>query len=206
MKSLLVILLVIFVLWMYMKGMAPCNAYPLYGDSSSPRIDHYQESNDDDVIDEYDFNTLLHFGEIREDLVVDDQESTVDPQQTIQSIDERYKSAKRKTPEDKMTRGVYNSAEKRRLVEKLIQRPTKKGHSRPKLWRHEFSDRLRGDVVPTHENKWDINKNSLTAKDSAQGIFATLNGGVWAADEGGTPIKDDDHMMYTMSDTKARQS
>ena len=200
----MILLLVLFVIWLYKTRSDHYHHYNKYHSSCDARIDHYDDSeNPIDEGAEHDLNTLVRFGEIREDLVHSEQPLN-NLQPTVQSIDERYKSAKRSTPADKMTRGVFSCAEKRRLVEKLIQRPTKKRNSRPKLWRHEFSDRLRGDVVPTHENKWDINKNPLTAEDGAQGIFATLNGGVWAADDGGTPMKDDEHMMYTVSDTKPR--
>ena len=190
MRSLCLCLLLLFVLWLIYKRPTHCHRQ-VY------RIDEYVPEPESDIV--HDTDDLLDFAEIRDDLL---QQHT--PEQKIETIDERYKAAKRKTPEDKMTRGIYSSGEKRRLVEKLIRRPSQKTNTRPKLWRHEFSDRLRGDVVPTHQNKWEINKTPLTAEDSPQGIFTTMQSGVWAADGGGTPMKDDEHMLYTVSDAKPR--
>lgn len=187
MRIILVCLVVLFLVWLWSRR--GDDAHCPYSQAIEHFVDDEQPENEKK---ETNLQSLVSFGEIRDAFILQETPS----EEKIQSIDERYDAAKRNTPENKLSRGVYTSTEKRRLLEKLIQRPSKSNNVRPKLWRHEFSDRLRGDIVPTHQNNWEINKNKLKAEDSPQGVFTTLQSGIWSADSGGTPMKDDKDMMY----------
>ena len=140
MRTILLCLVVAFLAWLWLRRSYTPLIY-------SDQIDHFTEDEiQEEEVDNTDFQSLVRFGEIRDAFLVQDASS--DTQHQLQSIDERYNAAKRSTPEDKLSRGVYSSAEKRRLLEKLIHRPNRASNIRPKLWRHEFSDKIRGDIVP----------------------------------------------------------
>ena len=64
----------------------------------------------------------------------------------LQTIDERFKAAKRNIAEHKLKNGVYTSGQRRKLVEALLRRPQR--GRRVRSWRTENSDYLRGDVIP----------------------------------------------------------
>lgn len=64
----------------------------------------------------------------------------------LQTIDERFREAKRSVAEHKLKNGVYTSAQRRKLVEALLRRPP--CGRRVRSWRTENSDYIRGDVVP----------------------------------------------------------
>ena len=77
------------------------------------------------------------------------QRDSQDKQQ-IQTINDRYRAAKRNVVEFKMKNGVYTNKERRQLVETLLRRPP--CGRRIRSWRTENSDFLRGDVRPKSTN------------------------------------------------------
>lgn len=64
----------------------------------------------------------------------------------IQTVDERFEAAKRKPEEHGMHPGIMPLKKRRQVVESLVRRPF--CGRRTRSWRTEFSDNLRGDVVP----------------------------------------------------------
>jgi hypothetical protein len=64
----------------------------------------------------------------------------------IQTVNQRFAAAKRSVTENKLTTGVYNTKQRRKLVETLLRRP--QCARRIRSWRTENSDYLRGDVRP----------------------------------------------------------
>jgi hypothetical protein len=100
---------------------------------------------------EYDMQDAVDFSDVtisekqREELV-ELRENT----KQIQTVDERFTAAKRKTEEHGLKPGVLTNKKRRQLVEALVRRPFCGRRSRS--WRTEFSDSLRGDVVPKIRN------------------------------------------------------
>ena len=68
----------------------------------------------------------------------------------IQTVDERFEAAKRKSEAHGMHPGIMPNKKRRQLVEALVRRPF--CGRRTRSWRTEFSDNLRGDVVPKNLN------------------------------------------------------
>ena len=100
---------------------------------------------------EYDLQAALDFS----DLTVSDQqhEEFREVQQNakqIKSVDERFEAAKRKSEEHGMHPGTMPNKKRRQLVEALVRRPF--CGRRTRSWRTEFSDNLRGDVIPKNLN------------------------------------------------------
>ena len=85
------------------------------------------------------------------DVVVSDaqrQEYTehIENTKQVETVDERFRAAKRKTEEHGMRPGMMTNKKRRELVEALVRRPF--CGRRTRSWRTEFSDSLRGDVIP----------------------------------------------------------
>lgn len=68
----------------------------------------------------------------------------------IQTVNDRFNSAKRNVVEHKMKNGVYTNKQRRQLVENLLRRPP--CGRRVRSWRTENSDFLRGDVRPKYRS------------------------------------------------------
>lgn len=102
----------------------------------------------------------------------------------MQSVNDRYDAAKRKTDEHKLKKGVMSSARRRRLVESLVRRGNC-GH-RTRSWRTAFSDTLRGDVIPKSQSSWSVMRigRSDPAVDLHPGALGPLSGrsGQWVSD------------------------
>ena len=104
----------------------------------------------------------------------------------IQTVDERYNAAKRKVDEHKMKPGVFTNKKRRELVENLVRRPF--CTRRTRSWRTQFSDSIRGDLVPKNlENSWSMMRigRSDPAVDLHPGALGPMSGlsGRWVSDE-----------------------
>jgi hypothetical protein len=104
----------------------------------------------------------------------------------IQSINDRYETARRSTYENKMHSGVHTNKERRKLIEKLLRRPY--CGRKVRSWRVENSDPVRGDIVPRGGR---VSSNIMrSAKgnpdiDLHPGALGPLAGksGMWLSDE-----------------------
>jgi hypothetical protein len=67
------------------------------------------------------------------------------------TIDERFKSAKKPLPEERLTKGVLTQKERMDRLNTMIRRPQTSAKRRQ--WRDEFRDYFRGDPVPVHRNE-----------------------------------------------------
>lgn len=95
----------------------------------------------------YDLQKAIDFS----DVTITDQQRTEynetrDCAEQMQSVDERFQAAKRRTQEHGLRPGVLTQKRRRELTEALVRRPF--CGRRTRSWRTEFSDTLRGDVVP----------------------------------------------------------
>lgn len=104
----------------------------------------------------------------------------------IQSVEERFAAAKRKTEEHGLKPGVLPNKKRRELVEALVRRPF--CGRRTRSWRTEFSDNLRGDVVPKNtNNSWSMMRIGRTdpSKDLHPGALGTMSGlsGQWVSEK-----------------------
>lgn len=68
----------------------------------------------------------------------------------VQTVNERFNAAKRKTEEHGLRPGILTNKKRRQLVEALVRRPF--CGRRTRSWRTEFSDSLRGDVIPRNKD------------------------------------------------------
>ena len=68
-----------------------------------------------------------------------------------QTIDERFKSAKKPLPEERLTKGVLTQKQRMERLNTMIRRPQTSAKRRQ--WRDEFRDYFRGDPVPAHRNE-----------------------------------------------------
>ena len=130
---------------------------------------------------------VLDFSEV---LVTDeerrDTDATNDDIDQIQTIDNRFKSAKRKLTEDRLETGVHNTAKRRKILEQLLRRP----HCtrRVRAWRTENSDYLRGDVRPKGQSSSSNlirsakNNPDIDLHPGALGPVAGMNG-LWLSHE-----------------------
>ena len=66
----------------------------------------------------------------------------------IQTVNDRFRAAKRTVAENKLKNGVYTNKERRKLVETLLRRAGGACGRRVRAWRTENSDFLRGDIRP----------------------------------------------------------
>ena len=102
----------------------------------------------------------------------------------IQSVNERFNAAKRKTNEHSLKPGVMPNKKRRQLVESIVRRPYCGRRSRS--WRTAFSDILRGDVVPKGQSSWNMMRigRSDPAVDLHPGALGTMSGlsGQWVSD------------------------
>ncbi len=86
---------------------------------------------------------------------------------TIDTVDERFDSAVRKTEENRLQRGSMSMEEKRRLLDVTLRRPD---CSRPpRSWRTENSDFWRGDNVPQHPTIWGVTLTGANTIDMRRG-------------------------------------
>ena len=90
-----------------------------------------------------DFSDVL----ISESMRADTTRTEADAAQ-MQSVNERFRAAKRAVMENKLKTGVYTNKQRRKLVETLLRRAGGACGRRVRCWRTENSDFLRGDVRP----------------------------------------------------------
>ena len=91
--------------------------------------------------DAIDFSDMYVTEQNKTDAIQEGQDT-----QQIQSINDRFRAAKRNVVEFKMKNGVYTNKQRRQLVESLLRRAP--CGRRVRSWRTENSDFLRGDVRP----------------------------------------------------------
>lgn len=107
--------------------------------------------------------------------------------QQIQTVNERFEAAKRRTEEYKLKPGVYTNQRRRQLIENLVRRPS--CGKRRRGWRTEFSDIMRGDVVPKNVNQDGFGMMRIGRKDPRvdlhPGALGPLSGlsGAWVSEE-----------------------
>ena len=94
----------------------------------------------------------------------------------MQSVNERFDAAKRKTDEYRLKPGVMPQKKRRQLVEYIIRRPY--CGRRTRSWRTAFSDTLRGDVVPKGQSSWNVMRigRSDPAVDLHPGALGPMSG------------------------------
>lgn len=103
----------------------------------------------------------------------------------IQTINDRFRAAKRNVVEFKMKNGVYTNKERRQLVETLLRRPP--CGRRVRSWRTENSDYLRGDVRPKASGSTNLIRSAKNNPDvdlhpGALGPMAGMEG-QWLSEE-----------------------
>ena len=135
----------------------------------------------------YDLQAALDFS----DLTLSDREreefrQVRESARQIQTVDERFAAAKRRSEEHGMRPEVMPLAQRRRVVESLVRRPY--CGRRTRSWRTEFSDSLRGDVVPRNvTSTLGIMRvgRSDPMKDLHPGALGQMSGlaGQWVSDE-----------------------
>lgn len=134
----------------------------------------------------YDLQAAIDFS----DLTVTDQQRTdiqelQENAKQILTADERFNAAKRKNEEHKLKKGIFPAKKKRQLLEALIRRPF--CGRRVRSWRTQFSDSLRGDVIPKNkDNSWSMMRigRSDPMVDLHQGALGPLSStGRWVSDE-----------------------
>lgn len=103
----------------------------------------------------------------------------------VQTVNERFDAAKRKTAEHRLTPGVYTKDQRRKIVETLLRRPA--CVRRVRSWRTENSDILRGDVIPKTVDGWGVLKigGHNPSIDLHPGALGPMSGmeGQWLSDE-----------------------
>lgn len=118
----------------------------------------------------------------------------------IDSAEQRFQAAKRNPVSDKLNSSVHSNQKRRRLVEALLRRPT--CGRRTRSWRGEFSDHLRGDVVPkvNPDTNWNMMRvgHSDPEIDLRKGALQTIAaGGKWDSDS--VPVNYMDDIPYMNS-------
>ena len=93
------------------------------------------------IQDAIDFSDVYVTEQSKDEVLREDQDK-----QQIQTINDRFRAAKRNIVEFKMKNGVYTNKQRRQLVESLLRRAP--CGRRIRSWRTENSDFLRGDVRP----------------------------------------------------------
>lgn len=110
---------------------------------------------------------------------------TTDNAEQVQSVNERFDAAKRKTVENRLKPGVYNQQQRRKIVETLLRRPA--CSRRVRSWRTENSDILRGDVIPKSNDSWGVLKmgRNNPMVDLHPGALGPMSGmdGQWNSEE-----------------------
>lgn len=106
--------------------------------------------------------------------------------QQIESVNERFEGAKRRTLNDKdcLRVGHTNPKDRWRLVQTLLRRPP--CGRRVRSWRTENSDTLRGDVVPNNPSSWGMMRSARAnpQADLHPGALGQLSGtGRWNSTE-----------------------
>lgn len=136
----------------------------------------------------YDLQNAIDFS----DVTTTDQERT-EFQQTqqcaeqMQSVDERFQAAKRRTQEHGLRPGMLTNKRRRELTEALVRRPY--CGRRTRSWRTEFSDTLRGDVVPKSKDAGGMGMMRIGRadpdKDLHPGALGQMSGlsGRWVSEE-----------------------
>lgn len=105
----------------------------------------------------------------------------------VETVNERFQAAKRRTEEYRMKPGVYTNKKRRQLIETLVRRPF--CGRRARAWRTAFSDTMRGDVVPKNvkDDKFGMMRIGRRNPDVDlhQGALGPLSGrsGAWLSDE-----------------------
>ena len=111
----------------------------------------------------------------------------VQQSQQIQTVNERFEAAERRTEEYKLKPGVYTNQRRRQLIENLVRRPS--CGKRRRGWRTEFSDIMRGDVIPKNVNQDGFGMMRIGRKDPRvdlhPGALGPLSGrsGAWVSEE-----------------------
>jgi hypothetical protein len=104
----------------------------------------------------------------------------------VQTVEQRFAAAKRKNEEHGMQSHIMPTKKRREVIENLARRPF--CGRRTRSWRTQFSDPLRGDVVPKQSNKnWNMMRlgRSDPSKDLHPGALGPVSGmdGRWLAEE-----------------------
>lgn len=111
----------------------------------------------------------------------------VDNTKQIQTVNERFKAAKRRTEEYRLKPGVYTNKKRRQLIETLVRRPY--CGRRARAWRTAFSDTMRGDVVPKNLNQGQYGMMRIGRRDPKvdlhPGALGPMSGlsGAWVSEE-----------------------
>ena len=125
--------------------------------------------------------SILKFLNVSRDVTFGDHDGLHD----VETPDERFSRAKRKLPQHSLVTGVYSDAQRRKLLDRISRRPF--CSQRTRSWRTQFSDHLRGDVRPLHQNNWNIMRpmRSNYTLDLHAGALGTVSGyGKWDAKGG----------------------
>lgn len=121
----------------------------------------------------------------------------------VQTVNERFDAAKRKTAENRLIPGVHTKDQRRKIVDTLLRRPA--CVRRVRSWRTENSDILRGDVIPKTVDGWGVLKigRHNPAIDLHPGALGPMSGmeGQWLTEENvpSNLFDDDDTTQYPVS-------
>lgn len=135
----------------------------------------------------YDLQAAIQFSDVT--LSAAQREEFRDVRETakqIQGVEERFQAAKRSSEEHGMRPEVMPVPQRRKVLEALVRRPY--CGRRTRSWRTEFSDSLRGDVVPRNvTNTLGMMRlgRSDPTKDLHPGALGQMSGreGQWLSDE-----------------------
>lgn len=138
------------------------------------------------IVFEYDLQSAIDFSDLT---VTDKQRKEYQELQEnakqILTVDERYNAAKRKTEEHKLKPGILPTKKRRELMEALIRRPY--CGRRTRSWRTQFSDNIRGDVVPKNkDNSWSmmrVGRSDPTIDLHPGALGMNSSKGQWVSDE-----------------------
>lgn len=124
----------------------------------------------------------------------------VESAKQIQTVNQRFDAAKRRTEEHKLKPGVYTNKKRRELVEAMVRRPY--CGRRARAWRTAFSDTMRGDVVPKNLDNGSMGMMRIGRMDPSvdlhPGALGPLSGlsGAWVSEENIPENVFEDQMAY----------
>lgn len=208
--SLLAVLALLSLLWLILgcQEAAPGRRRPRRGDEESD-----SDAEDDDAVEEpfeagaapaaaapvdaatadaavaaFDVQRAIDFS----DVTVSEQQrrewqESVENAKQVQTVNERFDAAKRRTEEHKLKPGVFPNKKRRELVEALVRRPY--CGRRARSWRTAFSDTMRGDVVPKNLDKGGMGMMRVGRSDPSvdlhPGALGPMSGlsGRWVSEE-----------------------
>jgi len=136
----------------------------------------------------YDLQNAIDFSDVTTtDLERTEFQQTQQCAEQMQSVDERFQAAKRRTQEHGLRPGMLTNKRRRELTEALVRRPY--CGRRTRSWRTEFSDTLRGDVVPKSKDAGGMGMMRIGRadpdKDLHPGALGQMSGlsGRWVSEE-----------------------